>query len=191
MKTRPANNAVVLAHPKDILNRHLREAVKPHAAALRQAAAIDRELEKEMLACHPDDAKREADKLLEAAAKGDKRAEQTLRDAGGNEAFIKAKSAMFDLARAKHHGAAKATAPLWEKVSAAVVAAIDTANREIAEQWQRTCEHLGEPGGLSSWDSHCRNLKTGISRAAYAAENMRHGAAWQIESLGLSEAIAE
>jgi hypothetical protein len=191
MKTRPTNNAVVLTHPKDILTKHLREAVKPHAAALRQAAAIDRELEKEMLATHPDDAKKQANVLLEAASNGDKKAEETLRAAGGTEAFIKAKSAMFDLARAKHEGAAKATVPLWEKVSAAVIAAIDAANREIAEQWTRACDHLGEPPSLSSWDTHCRNLKNGISRAAYAAENMRHGAAWQIESLGLSEAIAE
>jgi hypothetical protein len=187
--TRPTTTS--LAHPKDILNHHLRAAVKPFAADLRKAATLDRELEKEMLATHPDDAKKQAAALLEAAASGDKKAEETLRAAGGTEAFIKAKSAMFDLARAKHEGAAKATAPLWEKVSAAVVAAIDAANREIAEQWARICEQLGEPSALSSWDAYCRNLKNGIGRAAYAAENMRHGAAWQIESLGLSEAIAE
>jgi len=191
MKTRPTDNAVVLTHPKDILNRHLRDAVKPHAAALRQAATLDRELEKEMLACHPDDAKKQANALLEAAAKGDKKAEETLRAAGGTEAFVKSKCAMFDLAKAKHHGAAQATAPLWEKVSAAVVAAIESANGEIQGQWQQACDHLGEPSNLSSWDATCRNLKTGISRAAYAAENLRHGAAWQIESLGLVEVIAE
>jgi hypothetical protein len=191
MKTRPTNNAVVLNHPKDILNRHLRDAVKPHAAALRQAAALDRELEKEMLATHPDDAKKQANVLLEAASNGDKKAEETLRAAGGTEAFIKAKSAMFDLARAKHEGAAKATVPLWEKVSAAVIAAIESANREIQEQWNQACEHLGEPSGLSSWDVFCRNLKTGITRAPFAAENLKHGAAWQIESLGLAEVIAE
>ena len=191
MKTRPTNNAVVLNHPKDILNRHLRDAVKPHASALRQAAALDRELEKEMLVTHPDDAKKQASALLEAASNGDKKAEETLRAAGGTEAFIKAKSAMFDLARAKHEGAAKATAPLWTKVSAAVIAAIESANREIQEQWNQACEHLGEPSGLSSWDTHCRNLKTGITRAPFAAENLKHGAAWQIESLGLAEVIAE
>jgi hypothetical protein len=191
MKTRPTNNAVVLNHPKDILNRHLRDAVKPHAAALRQAAALDRELGKEMEATHPDDAKREADQLLERAANGDKKAEETLRAAGGTEAYIKAKSAMFDLARAKHEGAAKATVPLWEKASAAVLAAYEAAEREIQEQLQRTSEQIGEPAPATSWENTIRHLKYGISRAAYAAENMRHGAAWQIEALGLSEAIAE
>jgi hypothetical protein len=182
---------VALNHPREILNRQLRDAVKPHASALRQAAALDRELEKEMLATHPDDAKKQANALLEAAATGDKRAEETLRSAGGTEAFVRAKCAMFDLARAKHQGAAKASAPLWTKVSTAVIAAIESANREIQEQWNQACEHLGEPSGLSSWDAHCRNLKNGITRAPFAAENLRHGAAWQIESLGLAEVIAE
>jgi hypothetical protein len=187
--TKPTTLA--LAHPKDILNRHLRDAVKPHAAALRQAAALDRELEKEMLATHPDDAKKQANALLEAAANGDKKAEATLREAGGTESFVKNRSALFDLARAKHEGAAKASAPLWQKVSDAVLAAIESANREIQEQWQQACDHLGEPSGLSSWDNTLRNLKNGISRAPFAAENLRHGAAWQIESLGLAEVIAE
>ena len=56
--------AAAIINPKEILNRHLREAVKPHAAALRQAAALDRELEKEMNATHPDAAKKEANELL-------------------------------------------------------------------------------------------------------------------------------
>jgi hypothetical protein len=110
-----------IINPKEILNRHLREAVKPHAAALRQAAALDRELEKEMNATHPDAAKKEANELLERASTGDKKAEEILRSAGGTEAFVKSKCAMFDLARAKHEGAAKASAPLWAKVSAAVL----------------------------------------------------------------------
>jgi hypothetical protein len=184
-------STTALINPKEILNRHLREAVKPHAAALRQAAAIDRELEKEMNATHPDAAKRESNILLEAAASGDKKAEEILRAAGGTDAFIKNKCAMFDLARAKHEGAAKASAPLWTKVSAAVLLSIDAANREINQQWQHTCEQLGEPCSPSLWETYCRNLKTGITRAPFAAENLRHGAAWQIESLGLTEAVAQ
>lgn len=183
--------ASTISHPKDILNRHLREAIKPYAADLRKAAALDRELEKEMLACHPDDAKKQANALLEAAAKGDKKAEETLRAAGGTEAFVKSKCAMFDLAKAKHHGAAQASAPLWTKVSAAVLLCIEAANREINQQWQQACEQLGEPCAPSEWDNYCRNLRNGIMRAAYAAENLRHGTAWQIESLGLTEAVAQ
>jgi hypothetical protein len=188
---KPASNTVVLVHPKDILTRHLAQAVKPYAAELRQAAAIDREFEKEMLATHPDTAKKEANELLERASKGDSRAEGVLRSAGGTEAYIKAKCGLFDLARAKFEGAAKASAPLWTKVSAAALAALEAANREIQTQWQQACEHLGEPGGLSSWDTYCRNLRNGFERAPYAAEKLRQGAAWQIEQLGLAEVVAE
>lgn len=183
--------AAAIINPKEILNRHLREAVKPHAAALRQAAALDRELEKEMNATHPDAAKKEANELLERASTGDTKAEGVLRSAGGTEAFVKSKTAMFDLARAKHEGAAKASAPLWAKVSAAVLLSIDAANREINQQWQHICEQLGEPCSPSEWDTYCRNIRSGIERAPFAAENLRHGAAWQIESLGLTEAVAQ
>lgn len=184
-------STAALTNPKDILNRHLREAVKPHAAALRQAAAIDRELEKEMLATHPDTAKKEANELLERASTGDTKAEGVLRSAGGTEAYVKAKCAMFDLARAKHAGAARASVPLWTKVSAAVLISIDAAHREINQQWRHTCEQLGEPCPPSAWDNYCRNLRNGIERAPFAAENLRHGTAWQIESLGLTEAVAQ
>lgn len=107
-------STAALTNPKDILNRHLREAVKPHAAALRQAAAIDRELEKEMLATHPDTAKKEANELLERASTGDTKAEGVLRSAGGTEAYVKAKCAMFDLARAKPRGSKGQRAALDE-----------------------------------------------------------------------------
>jgi hypothetical protein len=190
MKTR-SNNAVVLVHPQDILNNHLRRALRPYAGALRQAATLDRELGKEMEATHPDLAKKEANILLEAAANGDKKAEATLREAGGTEAYIQNKCAMFELARAKHHGAAGATVPLWTKASAAVLAAYEAAEREIQEQLQRTSEQIGEPTPTTSWEIPIGHYKYGISRAAYAAENMKHGAAWQIEALGLLEAIAE
>jgi len=191
MKSTAKPTTVALSHPQDIINRHLRAAVKPFAADLRQAAAIDRSFEAEMVLTHPDRAKKEANELLERAANGDTKAEGILRSAGGTEAFIKAKTAMFDLARAKFEGGCKASAPLWTKVSASVIAAINAANTEIQTQWRQACEHLGEPCDLSTWDATCRNMKTGIERAPYAAEKLRHGAAWQIESLGLSEAIAE
>ena len=104
---------------------------------------------------------------------------------------MKSKCAMFYLARAKHEGASKASAPLWTKVSIAVIAAIEAASREINDKWQATCTQLGEPCSPSSWDTYCRNLKTGITRAPFAAENLRHGASWKIESLGLTEAVAQ
>jgi hypothetical protein len=188
MKNQPTNT-IVLAKPMDILNRHLHEAMKPHAAALREAAAIDRELSAEMEKTHPDLAKREANQLLESAANGDAKAEAILREAGGTAAFIANRCALFDLARSKHEAACKRTVPLWQKVSASVLLSFDAAHREIQAQWKNACEFLGEPCGDTAWDRYCHNLRHGIERTPHAAENMRFGADWQLTTLGLKEAV--
>jgi len=194
MKNKPdttakASDPLTITKPQDILAAHLAPAIKPFADELLAAAAIDREAEAEMNGCHPEDAKKQANALLEAAAKGDKKAEQTLRDAGGTEAFIKARSAMFDLAKAKHHAACQASAPLWQKVSDAILAAIDAACADIQKQFEAVAAALGEPAGLSNWDAYCRNLKSGIMSAPNKAENLRHGTDWLIRSLGLAELV--
>ena len=188
---KPTNKTTDIVHPEQILARHLREAVKPHAAALRQAAATDKELEREMDATNPISIKKQGDELLERACAGDSKAEATLREAGGVEGLVKAKSALFDLAKGKHHAAAKATAPLWQKVSDAALAALDRAVAEIEAQWNRVLELHGEAITPTSWTAKIDNMKRAMSRAPFAAENLRHGAAWQISQLGLSEVIGE
>ena len=82
-----------------------------------------------------------------------------------------------------------ASVPLWTKVSAAILAAIDASDREIQSQWQKVCDYLGEPCDLSRWNQYCRNIRNGIQRTPFAAEKMRHGSSWQLESLGLRELL--
>jgi hypothetical protein len=193
MKNKPdtakASEPLAITKPQDIIAAHIAPAIKPFAAELLAAAAIDREAEAEMNASHPHGVKKQADKLFEAAAGGDKAAEKELREAGGREAYINTRTAFFDLARAKHDAACKASAPLWQKVSDSVLAAIDAADSAIQKQFDSVMAALGEPSGLSNWNAHCRNLRNGIRSAPNNAENLRHGADWQIRSLGLAEIV--
>lgn len=180
-----ASTSLEITHPQQIIDKHLRPAIAPFKAELLQAADRDRELSAEMERKHPDLAKKEALQLLEKAGAGDMEADKILTEAGGTEAYVKSRSALFDLARAKHSAACKASAPLWNKVAAACMAAIDAAAAEIQAQYDRLQELHGEPKGLSQWDAYCRNLKTGLSKAEFNAEQLNHGAGWQLEALGL------
>ena len=65
------------------------------------------------------------------------------------------------------------------------------ASREgpICTQFNSIMAALGEPSGLSNWNAYCRNLKNGIRSAPNAAENLRHGADWQLRALGLAELV--
>lgn len=189
MKTKTSATAasapLELTHPQQIIDKHLRPAIAPFKAELLEAADRDRELSAEMERKHPELAKKEALQLLEKAGAGDLEADKILTEAGGTEAYVKSRTALFDLARAKHEAACIASAPLWQKVSDALLAAIQAADLEIQGQWQKVCEFLGEPYDLSRWNSYCRNIRSGIERAPFAAEKMRHGAGWQLEALGL------
>jgi hypothetical protein len=189
MKTKTSATAasatLELTHPQQIIDRHLRPAIAPFKAELLEAAARDRELSAELERKHPETAKREALELLEKAGAGDTEADKILTEAGGTEAYVKSRAALFDLTRAKHEAACISSAPLWQKVSDAILAAIEAADREIQGQWSKVCDFLGEPCDLSRWNSYCRNIRNGIERAPFAAEKLRHGTDWQIESLGL------
>jgi hypothetical protein len=189
INTDKANESLTITKPEDILAAHIAPAIKPFTAELLAAAAIDREAEAEMNESHPEAVKKEVAEIFERAAAGDKVAENKLRDAGGREAYISTRTAFFDLARAKHHAAAIATAPLWQRVSDAIIGAIDAADAAIQKQYNAITAELGEPSGLSNWNARCRNMKNGIARAPFAAETMHHGADWQIRSLGLAEIV--
>lgn len=180
-----ASTSLEVTHPKDIIEKHLKPALAPFKAELLAAAQIDVELAADMERKHPDTAKREALQLLEKAAGGDLEADKILTEAGGTEAYVKSRTALFDLARAKHEAACIASAPLWQKVSDSILSAIESADREIQSQWQKVCDFLGEPCDLSRWNNYCRTLRFGIGRAAFAAETLKHGTDWQIEAHGL------
>ena len=184
-----ANTALEIIQPKQIIDRHLRPAIAPFKAELLAAAEVDRKLSEQMESKHPNLAKAEALQLLEKAGAGDLEADKILTEAGGTEAYVKSRTALFDLSRAKHEAACIASVPLWTKVSAAILAAIDASDREIQSQWQKVCDYLGEPCDLSRWNQYCRNLRSGVERTPFAAEKMRHGSSWQLESLGLRELL--
>ena len=184
-----ATAALEIIQPKQIINRHLRPAIAPFKAELLAAAEVDRKLSEQMESKHPNLAKAEALQLLEKAGAGDLEADKILTEAGGTEAYVKSRTALFDLSRAKHEAACIASVPLWTKVSAAILAAIDASDREIQSQWQKVCDYLGEPCDLSRWNQYCRNIRNGIERAPFAAEKLSHGSSWQLESLGLRELL--
>ena len=187
--TAKASDSLTITKPQDIIAAHIAPAIKPFAAELLAAAAIDREANAEMEAMHPVGVKKEADALFERAASGDKAAEKQLHEAGGKAEYIAKRTAHFEMARAKHEAACKASAPLWQKVSDSIIAAIDAADAAIQSQFNSIMAALGEPSGLSNWNAYCRNLKSGIKAAPNNAENLRHGADWQLRALGLADLV--
>ena len=184
-----ATDALEIIQPKQIINRHLRPAILPYKAELLAAAEVDRKLSETMAEEHPNAVKKAAEELFQKATSGDAEAEAAIRAEGGLDEWKRKRMAFFDLSRAKHEAACKASIPLWEKVSAALLSGIDAAEREIQSQWVKVCEFLGEPSDLSRWNQYCRNIRTGVERAPFAAEKLSHGSSWLLESLGLRELL--
>jgi len=184
-----ANAALELIHPQQIIDRHLRPAIAPFKAELLASAELDRKLAEAMEREHPNAVKLAADELFQKATSGDAEAEAAIRAEGGMDEWKRKRMAFFALSRAKHEAACIASAPLWQKVSAALLASIEAADREIQDQWVKVCEFLGEPSDLSRWNQYCRNIRNGVERTPFAAEKLSHGSSWQLESLGLRELL--
>ena len=178
-----------LTNPQEIIDARLREALKPYSKQLLEAAAKDAALEAEMNASHPDGAKKQAQQLFEAACNNDKKADETLREAGGTAGFIEAKTRFFDLARGKCNAGAKADADIWAKAGPAAVAALDAALALIRQQWETTLQALGEEVVPSSWEVKVGYLRRALEKVEFNARELRHGTAWQIESLGLRKVL--
>lgn len=186
MKTKPDQ----LTNPQTIIDEALRSALKPHAKALLEAAALDAALEAETDASHPDKVKREAQELFERACNGDKTADKTLREANGTAGYIEAKTRFFDLTRGKREPAAKADAAIWAKAGPAAVAALDSALAAIRDQWRKTLEALGEEIVPSSWETKVGYMRRALEKVEFNARELRHGSHWQIESLGLRNVLS-
>lgn len=185
MKTKPDQ----LIHPQTIIDTRLREALKPHARALLEAAERDQKLEAEMMREHPDAAKKEAERLFELACAGDVEADGILRAAGGTQGFIESKSRFFDLARGKCRANAKADEKLWSNAAPRADAALETALGEIRTQWASVQELHGEDPRPSSWEAKIEAMRRAINKAPFNAAELMHGTNWQIESLGLRSAL--
>jgi len=178
-----------LQHPQDVIDNHLRGALKPHARALIEAAARDKQLETEMDRTHPDLVKKECEALFERACTGDKEADGVLIAAGGTQGYIEQRTRFFDLARGKCRANAKADAPLWTKASTAALAALDTALVEIREQWSTALERLGEDPRPTCWEDKIESMKRAVEKTPFNAEQLQHGTHWQVESLGLRRVL--
>jgi regulator of protease activity HflC (stomatin/prohibitin superfamily) len=178
-----------LTNPQEIIDARLREALKPYSKQLLEAAAKDASLEAETDASHPDKVKREAQQLFEAACNGDKTADKTLREASGTAGYIEAKTRFFDLTRGKREAAAKADAAIWAKAGPAAVAALDAALALIRQQWTATLQTLGEEVVPSSWETKVGYLRRALEKVEFNARELRHGTAWQVESLGLRKVL--
>lgn len=194
MKTKAATNPTAPAmpevvHPNAIIERHLKPVFAPYRDELIEAARKDREAEAEMIATHPDTAKKNAQKLFEAAAEGDKAAEKELSEAGGKAEYIAKHSVNFDLARAKKEFAACAVAPTWEKIAAAALPALDKALVEIQDQFNEVMAAIGEGNGVSRWDAHIGSMKQNIAGFPRRAEVLKQGADWTIRSNGLAQLV--
>ena len=176
--------------PAEIISRHLKPAIRPFSKELLAAADLDAQLAAARDAIAPDKIKHEAGDLFERACRGDKEAENILTQHGGQEGYVRERSAMFSLARGKFEAHCKACAPLWGRVAAALTSALDASAADIQSQFDATLTALGElPGGVSLWAEKCRNMKTGLNRAEFASRELNHGASWQLEALGLGELL--
>lgn len=185
MKTKPDN----LTHPQQIIDEHLRSALKPYSKQLIEAAARDAALEAEADNTHPDKVKREAQELFELACNGDKRADSTLREAGGTAGYVESRTRFFDLSKGKREAAAKSDAAIWAKAGPATVAALDTALAVVREQWSATLQTLGEELVPSSWETKVGYMRRGLEKVEFNARELRHGTNWQVESLGLRNVL--
>lgn len=188
MKTKSKDHQQI-THPQTIIDQMMRDAIKPFAAELREAADRDRKLEADMDAAHPEAAKVRAAELLEAACAGDKAADAEIVAAGGTGGFVESRVRFFDLCRGKRNAAAKADAPLWEKVTAALLPALDAALEAIRSQWDRVLELHGEEPRPSSWEPRIASTRKAIAGAPFNARELTHGTNWQLQSLGLAALI--
>lgn len=179
--------------PQEILDKHLRKALAPFAEQLRVEAELDRELASKAESLHPYIFEKEAADLTERAVAGDAEAEAKLAEAGGAADYVKTRSAGFKMAEDKRRYAAAACVPLWQKVAAAAVPAVNHAEAEIEKQLTDVLAELGElHPGLTLWGGRCRSLRNIFETAPRNAdEPMWNGASWLVEQMGLSDLIRE
>jgi hypothetical protein len=180
-------------NPQDIFDNHLRKAIAPYAEQLRVEAELDRKLASKAESIHPSIFEEKLGQLLERATAGDAEAEATLDAAGGADNYVKTHAAGYDLAEGKRRYAANACAPLWKKVAADAIPAIDRAESEIQQQLEAVLEELGElPPSVTQWGARCRSLRHIFDNAArQAAAPMWIGAGFLVRQMGLDDLIRE
>lgn len=188
-KTTETPGTLQVVNPQDILDRHIRKAGAPFAEDLKKACTLDVQLAAAADKMHPVKIKEQADKLVERAISGDEKANAELEAVGGKNAWIQAKGAMFDVREGARVKAAQDSAPLWEKISAALIDAVDKADHEIQKQFDSCMTLLGEPLAPSRWNRTCAILRGNLQKASFHAEKLSQGADYQTRQMGLQALI--
>jgi hypothetical protein len=188
-KTTETPGTLQVVDPQDILDRHIRKAGSPFAEDLKKACALDVQLAAAADKINPAKIKEQADKLVASAISGDEKANAELEAAGGKDAWAQSKGAMFDVREGARVKAAQETAPLWEKISAALTDAVDVADAEIQKQFDAAMTLLGEPLAPSRWNRTCQILRGNLQKASFHAEKLNQGADYQTRQMGLQALI--
>lgn len=188
-KTTETPGTLQVVNPQDILNGYIRKAGAPFAEDLKKACALDVQLATAAEKINPAKIKEQAEKLVERAISGDEKANAELEAAGGKDAWAQSKGAMYVVREGARAKAAKDSAPLWVKISAALTDAVDQADREIQRQFDAAMTLLGEPLAPSQWNRTCAILRGNLDKASFYADELTMGADYQTRQMGLQALI--
>jgi hypothetical protein len=184
MKT--ASTSIRITPPAEILAEKISEALAPFKDALSAACKRDVELAAAAELCRPDKIKIAGDTLMGQAIHGDEKAMKQLEAAGGLDAWVASKSAVYPIKDAARHHHAVTSAELFERAAVKLIPALETAGAEIQKQFENVMAEMGElPGGLSQWGSNIQGRCNSITAAVRRAHN-GEGLAWIFEQLGLA-----
>lgn len=173
-----------------ILSSAITEALAPFKAELAAACKRDLELAAAAEKIHPDKCKAEGMALMAQAVAGDDAAMKQLEDAGGLDAWVSNKSALYPVKEGARHHHACQSAELFERAAERLIPAIEDAAAKIQTQFESVMTELGElQPGQSEWGALIRNKCNAIT-AAVQQGNRGVGFAYLAEGLGLTSFLA-
>jgi hypothetical protein len=172
---------------QDIISAAITEALQPFKSDLTAACRRDLELAAAAELVRPDKIKIQGDVLMGQAIAGDESAMKELEAAGGLDAWVASKCAIYPVKDGARHHHAIASAELFERASARLIPALEIAGAEVQTQFENVMVTLGEmPGGISQHGATLRNRAAAVTAAVKRAHN-GEGLAWIFEQLGLTE----
>jgi hypothetical protein len=175
---------------QDIISAAITAALQPFKAQLAAACERDVQLAAEAEKIHPDKCKAQGFALMEAAVAGNEAAMRELEGAGGLDAWIAGRAAVYPIREGARHHHACDSAELFERAAAKLIPALEKAGADIQAQFEQTMTALGElPGGLSQWDAAIRAKIDGINGAVQQGKR-GVGLAYLVQGLGLREHLS-
>jgi hypothetical protein len=113
-----------------------------------------------------------------------------LEKAGGLDAWVASRAALYPVKEGARHYHAVASAELFETAAQRLIPALERAAADIQSQFENVMASLGElPGGLSQWDSAIRAKIDGINGAVQQGKR-GVGLAYLVQGLGLREHLS-